>query len=629
MAEIDDALAAVSTLAVRVCAGLSSGAGDDESGVAGSDPLVLQAPPLEVVVCGEYGRGKSTLLSALAGRRQLFPHESGDTTSIATTLSWGERAEAVITFAGGQDGAVTAPRRETVPLDEIRRYMTEAGNRRNEQTVALVELHAPLESLAWGLTLIDTPGVNSRHEAHNLTTRQYLSRADVILFVASADGPLSELELGAVGRAAVGGAHILAVLAKADLSGASQLRDSAAERLGRELGHPVEVLEVSAVKEFEGREEHIPRLRSQSHVPALLERLQQLGAAHRARFARSAVAELRRFLAERRGLAVGELTVLNEARENADTLEYHLASLRADIEALNDTAEIVLREVGQNVDHGIDLIRGTIAARCEELKLHLGLEKVRRRKTDPGAFERELLDGLARIADQADRERVDLMARIVVDTEDALRESLSVVPQLEPLRSGLRLEPGEARSTDKPRLSLDAVRQGMAGGAVMASGAGSVGAIIGGLIGLAPGAAVGALVGGLIGHLVGIVGGTLEAARSAAQEESADQLRVVAERAPELIADVKSYLDARLDTMRTVTAADVQREIELMLGRRRGRCELLIQRSELNRERRPTDWLGRAEEIAGELDRLDDLDRDLDEADDRLRRLSSLGGHAV
>ena len=35
----------------------------------------LAEPSFYVVACGEFGRGKSTLFSALAGRRQVFPHE--------------------------------------------------------------------------------------------------------------------------------------------------------------------------------------------------------------------------------------------------------------------------------------------------------------------------------------------------------------------------------------------------------------------------------------------------------------------------------------------------------------------------------------------------------------------------
>ena len=54
----------------------------------------------------------------------------------------------------------------------------------------------PAPGLGWlrGPHLVDTPGTNSIDEAHTALTEGFLPRADLLLFVMSAERPFSESE---------------------------------------------------------------------------------------------------------------------------------------------------------------------------------------------------------------------------------------------------------------------------------------------------------------------------------------------------------------------------------------------------------------------------------------------------
>src|SRR5689334_11505762 len=80
----------------------------------------LAAGKLFAVVCGEFKRGKSSLINALLGEPGLFPVDVDIATSLVTTIAY--RAEERITVAIGERG-----KEEKRPLSrgEIADYVTE------------------------------------------------------------------------------------------------------------------------------------------------------------------------------------------------------------------------------------------------------------------------------------------------------------------------------------------------------------------------------------------------------------------------------------------------------------------------------------------------------------------------
>jgi small GTP-binding protein len=132
-----------------------------------------------VVVVGEFNSGKSAFINALVGEAVL---EEGVTPTTARIhlLQHGE-ARSATTRSAALD-VVTAP----LPL--------------------LRELH-----------VVDTPGTNAVMREHEALTRDFVPRADLVLFVSSADRPFTETERQFMAAIAEWGKKVVIVLNKADL----------------------------------------------------------------------------------------------------------------------------------------------------------------------------------------------------------------------------------------------------------------------------------------------------------------------------------------------------------------------------------------------------------------------------
>lgn len=156
----------------------------------------LVAGQLAVVVCGEFKRGKSSLLNALVERPGLFPVDADIATSAVMTLRWGPKDTATVYFAETTPGKPgSSPPPQEIEVSQAAEFVTEQGNPRNAKNVLRIDMAAPVEPLASGMVLVDTPGIGSLNPAHTAATRAYLKYADAILFVVSASEPASSLEL--------------------------------------------------------------------------------------------------------------------------------------------------------------------------------------------------------------------------------------------------------------------------------------------------------------------------------------------------------------------------------------------------------------------------------------------------
>ncbi|MEZ5292371.1 MAG: dynamin family protein [Vicinamibacterales bacterium] len=157
-----------------------------------------------LVVVGEFNSGKSTFINALVGQRVL------------------------------EEGATPTTRRVQLLTHGSSIAHTPAGD-------ALDRVTAPAEMLR-AIHVVDTPGTNAIFREHEAITTDFVPRADVILFVTSADRPFTETERAFLGGIREWGKKIVVVVNKADiLETAADLeavqtfvRTSAAALLGTE-----------------------------------------------------------------------------------------------------------------------------------------------------------------------------------------------------------------------------------------------------------------------------------------------------------------------------------------------------------------------------------------------------------
>lgn len=160
-----------------------------------------------LVVLGEFKRGKTTFLNALLGSN-LLPTAVVPLTSIVTLIQYGEKTRSEVIFLNGDIKEIT--------LNELPEFVTEEGNPGNEKKVKLVQLEHPSPYLKDGVILIDTPGVGSIYQNNTDETYNYLPRVDAAIFLLSSDQPISQSELNFLKDIAQYSAKTFFILNKVD-----------------------------------------------------------------------------------------------------------------------------------------------------------------------------------------------------------------------------------------------------------------------------------------------------------------------------------------------------------------------------------------------------------------------------
>jgi GTP-binding protein EngB required for normal cell division len=214
-----------------------------------------------LVVAGEFKRGKSSVINALLGAN-LLPTGVVPVTSVVTRLQYGETAAATVVFDSGQERAVA--------LDALPDYVTERGNPKNAKGVREVSLAYPAPWLKGGIRLVDTPGIGSVHQHNTEVTYQYLPQADAVIFVASVDQPVSRAEMDFLVQIRRYAGKVFCLLNKLDYLSEAELAESVAFASGalREaLGVAVPVFPVSARLALRGRTENDAAALARSRLP--------------------------------------------------------------------------------------------------------------------------------------------------------------------------------------------------------------------------------------------------------------------------------------------------------------------------------------------------------------------------
>ncbi|MFI5169392.1 MAG: dynamin family protein [Vicinamibacterales bacterium] len=177
------------------------------------------AQPFLLVVVGEFNTGKSSFINALLGRR-LLDEGMTPTTSQVAIVRYGEVVS------------------------------------RHERIDGVIEVTAPAELLR-ALAIVDTPGTNAVLREHEALTRDFLPRADLVVFLTAADRPYTESERAFLEAIREWGKSVVVVLNRADQFGgdaqAAEVVAFVREQAAPTLGTTPEVFPVSARDALEAR----------------------------------------------------------------------------------------------------------------------------------------------------------------------------------------------------------------------------------------------------------------------------------------------------------------------------------------------------------------------------------------
>ena len=194
-----------------------------------------------LVVVGEFNAGKSALVNALLGEKVL-PEGATPTTSRVTLVKWGEQAADQV--VDENFGVYTYP----LPL--------------------LKELN-----------IVDTPGTNAVIRYHERLTDEFVPRSDLILFITSADHPLTESERQFLQRIVSWGKKVIFALNKADIiedqTALNEVRSFVLKHATAVLGDAPEFFPVSARLAQRALSEPDPEKRQQLRSTSGLDALEK------------------------------------------------------------------------------------------------------------------------------------------------------------------------------------------------------------------------------------------------------------------------------------------------------------------------------------------------------------------
>ncbi len=307
----------------------------------------LETGTVEIALFGRVSSGKSSLLNALLGT-DLLPVGVTPVTAVPTRVAWGEVPAAEIHFAD-------APA-ESVPLERLPEFVSEAGNPGNGKQVVRVVARLPSPRLRAGIVFVDTPGVGSLAASGARESYAYLPRCDLGVVLIDAGSSPSREDLEILRLLYDSGIPGMVVISKADLLGEAdrrRLREYVEAEVAGRLGLDVPVHLVSTV----GADLRLAQAWFSREIEPLYERARALGEAS----ARRKLAHLREAVVAALRVAVG-----GDGAERGEA-----AQQRARIEQLAGEAEAVVGQGGARcralADRTVDLGLEAIARAAREL----------------------------------------------------------------------------------------------------------------------------------------------------------------------------------------------------------------------------------------------------------------------
>ena len=200
----------------------------------------LETDTFNLVVVGQFKRGKTCLINALLGTN-ILPVSVVPLTSIVTIVVYGETMGVKVFFKNGKTADVS--------VESLPDYVTETGNPKNEKEVSEVVVLYPSPYLKDGVRLVDTPGVGSVYVHNTDVAYRYLPKSDAALFLLSIDQPVSSAEIEFLNDVREYAGRIFFLLNKTDYLCGQEVGSAlsfAKETLEQIMGPDIRIFPISA-----------------------------------------------------------------------------------------------------------------------------------------------------------------------------------------------------------------------------------------------------------------------------------------------------------------------------------------------------------------------------------------------
>lgn len=221
----------------------------------------LASQTFNILVVGQFNRGKTTLINALIGEA-ILPMGVIPLTSVVTILSFGDTPATKVCFQTGHCV-------ETTP-ECLGDYVAEKGNPGNVKGVQEVVVSYPSPWLRDGVRLVDTPGIGSVYQHNTDVAYRYLPEADAVILLLSADQPVSQAECDFLRDVRKYADRIFFLLNKADHLTEDELQDAlcfASTAIAEAIGQEPFIFPASARLALDGKLAGSQELLDRSRLP--------------------------------------------------------------------------------------------------------------------------------------------------------------------------------------------------------------------------------------------------------------------------------------------------------------------------------------------------------------------------
>ena len=148
-----------------------------------TDILNRKNDPFTLVVCGEFKRGKSSLINALLGEEVVPDNVTTETVTLNRITYGAHSNEAVL--QGGRHMHLSDAEMQKENLEKLMRQ--------EKIPFRQIEVKRPIEFLKYA-AVIDTPGLGDSMQDFSELVEDALTQADAVLYVFSVNYPLSQTE---------------------------------------------------------------------------------------------------------------------------------------------------------------------------------------------------------------------------------------------------------------------------------------------------------------------------------------------------------------------------------------------------------------------------------------------------
>lgn len=144
---------------------------------------------MNVLIIGEFSRGKSTFINAILGT-PILPSKVNPTTATINLIEFDSAKKIEIYYRNGKQEEIDLPDEKINKF--LDNYVTTINQEANQ--ISQIKIKYPGNPRLSDCLIVDTPGVNDLDDAREDITYKYLSQADACIFILDSQQPLSESE---------------------------------------------------------------------------------------------------------------------------------------------------------------------------------------------------------------------------------------------------------------------------------------------------------------------------------------------------------------------------------------------------------------------------------------------------